>query len=233
MFIPTPEKSVDWDDEVKRFAQAWLIKALETCHTKHEGEKFLDDCLIVLNKLRTDVVPDMFYETCPYDRIIKFPVGFLQMYMGVTPPKGWWLCAGQEFDPVKYPKLSALLIEAGLDGTHVPDMRECVPVGAGQNTTHPIAAHDEYALGQFKDDQLQQHTHNIHDPGHMHPFTLGTSGRDDNSGWFTTGDHYENDAHLQTQPAVTGVTVTAVTNARSGGVTHGKQYGINYIIKHD
>lgn len=210
MLIPIPEKSVDWDDEVKRFAQAWLIKALETCHTRHEGEKFLDDCLVVLNKLRTDVVPDMLYETCPYDRIIKFPVGFLQMYMGVTPPKGWWLCDGQEFDPVKYPKLSAWLVEAGLDGTHVPDMRECVPVGAGQNTTHPIAAHDEYALGQFKDDQLQDHQHTGPE--------IDISG-DAEAAWGIKNN--------------TGGTTGNVINARVGNTTHGKQFGINYIIKHD
>ena len=228
MIIPIPEKSVDWDDEVKRFAQAWLIKALETCHTKHEGEKFLDDCLIVLNKLRTDVVPDMLYETCPYDRIIKFPVGFLQMYMGVTPPKGWFLCDGQEFDPVKYPKLSALLIEAGLDGTHVPDMRECVPVGAGQNTTHPIAAHDEYTLGQFKDDQLQRMT------GTMKGFQTEYDTRPAQcTGVFTAPEYIGATDSTRGHDACAELQFDSARVARSGAVTRTKQFGINYIIKHD
>ena len=34
-------------------------------------------------------------------------------------------------------------------------------VGAEQNTTDTIANHDVYGEGEFKDDQLQSHTHTI------------------------------------------------------------------------
>ena len=82
------------------------------------------------------------------------PVGSLLHTYKKSNPSGYLFCDGSTFDQTKYPLLYAYL------GTNVlPDYREVVEVGAEQNTTDTIATHDVYTEGQFKDDQLQDHTH--------------------------------------------------------------------------
>lgn len=64
-----------------------------------------------------------------------------------------------------YPKLYTKLGNSNV----LPDFRECSIVGIGQSTndynasTNPtgIQAHDVFTLGEFKDDQLQGHKHNL------------------------------------------------------------------------
>ena len=229
--IPYPEPIVDKDDLIKKFAQAWLLKACEMCHNKREAELFLADCLTVLNNLRANIVPDLFYGGCIYDKIVHFPVGFVQMYIGITPPSGWLLCDGSALDVQKYPKLSALLVEAGLSGDKVPDFRECALVGAGENGTDVIANHDVYSVGEFKDDQFAAHTHPVNDPGHSHHipvnFTNEEGGGNNN---VASGSDYEYTGELIAETTGTNISVGSSGN---GATTHGKRKGINYIIKCD
>ena len=84
------------------------------------------------------------------------PVGtFITQYKKV-PISGYLYCDGSTFDENAYPALYMYL------GTNVlPDYRECVMVGAEQNTTDTIATHDVYGEGEFKDDQFQEHKHLI------------------------------------------------------------------------
>ena len=84
------------------------------------------------------------------------PVGtFITQYKKV-PISGYLYCDGSTFDENAYPALYMYL------GTNVlPDYRECVMVGAEQNTTDTIATHDVYGEGEFKDDQLKKHKHSI------------------------------------------------------------------------
>lgn len=102
------------------------------------------------------------------------------------------------------------------DGTNgTPDMRECVPVGIGTNTTDTIATHDAYTLNEFKDDQVQKHTHT------------------------TTLAAY--DGHSAGRNAVysTGTTVNVsltsnsgdTSSARLGNNTRTKQKGLVFIMK--
>ena len=84
------------------------------------------------------------------------PVGTLISQYKKVPMSGYLYCDGSTFDENAYPALYMYL------GTNVlPDYRECVMVGAEQNTTDTIATHDVYGEGEFKDDQLQSHTHSI------------------------------------------------------------------------
>ncbi len=84
------------------------------------------------------------------------PVGTLISQYKKVPMSGYLYCDGSTFDQNAYPALYMYL------GTNVlPDYRECVMVGAEQNTTDTIAAHDVYSEGEFKDDQLQSHTHSL------------------------------------------------------------------------
>lgn len=82
------------------------------------------------------------------------PVGTLISQYKKIPMSGYLYCDGSTFDQNAYPALYMYL------GTNVlPDYRECVMVGAEQNTTDTIATHDVYGEGQFKDDQIQNHQH--------------------------------------------------------------------------
>ena len=83
-------------------------------------------------------------------------VGTLIQQYKKVPMSGYLYCDGSTFDQNDYPALYMYL------GTNVlPDYRECVMVGAEQNTTDTIATHDVYGEGEFKDDQLQSHAHTI------------------------------------------------------------------------
>ena len=135
------------------------------------------------------------------------PVGTLIQQYKKKPMSGYLYCDGSTFDQNAYPALYMYL------GTNVlPDYRECVMVGAEQNTTDTIATHDVYGEGEFKDDQLQDHNHELlnHNPGgDASKYTVNSSdnGFPDNA--FTS----------------------APTGARTGETTHGKQKAVYVYIK--
>lgn len=155
-----------------------------------------------------------FYAECPIASILP--------YGGSEPPDGWLLCQGQEVAKIKYPDLYNVIGDSfgvASDNTKfvLPDMRESVPVGVGQNSTQTIETHDTYTVGQFKDDQYQSHVHNTYLKGHM----TATSG----DGWCTAYDQEVTGTRTTVPSTDTGYT------SRSGSTTHGKQLGVNYIIK--
>ena len=135
------------------------------------------------------------------------PVGTLIQQYKKKPMSGYLYCDGSTFDQNAYPALYMYL------GTNVlPDYRECVMVGAEQNTTDTIETHDVYGEGEFKDDQLQDHNHELlnHNPnGDASKYTVNSSdnGFPDN--------------------AFTG----ASAGARTGDTTHGKQKAVYVYIK--
>lgn len=156
---------------------------------------------------------------------VDAPVGSIQAYGGTTAPSGWLLCQGQAVSRTTYAELFKAIGTAfgagdGSTTFNVPDLREAVPVGAGENDIQTIEKHDVYTLGEFKDDQLQSHTH---------IYTRSYTGSN-NMLW-----------HLDTTSTVaagtgsdnptngTGAIKEAV--GRTGTTTHGKQLGVNYIIK--
>ena len=147
----------------------------------------------------------------------KIPVGVVEAYMGTTAPTGWLLCDGSTFDTTMYPKLYELL---GTDT--VPDLRECVMVGAGQSTRAILDetghSHDVYTLGEFKDDQIQNITGRMQGGGSI----SGAQGAFYDGGTAEAYDagKYYNHYYL----------LDASLVARTGTTTHGKQVGVNYII---
>lgn len=133
------------------------------------------------------------------------PVGAIIPYGGVTVPDGFLLCQGQAVSRTIYAELFAVIGTAfGTgDGTttfNVPDLRETVPVGVGENDVQTIVNHDVYTLGEFKDDNLGRHDH---------PLVV------------TTRATYN----------TAGVPVGVGNNNTPTNATHGKQLGVNYIIK--
>ena len=141
-------------------------------------------------------------------------VGTMQIFAGSTVPDGYLLCDGQAVSRETY---AALFAEIGTtwgegDGSttfNVPDMREVAPIGVGEST-RTEGTHDTYTLGEFKDDQLQSHTHSIRY-------------------WATTGGSNINGAAGGGLSSKSG---TGNNDGRSGTVTRGKRIGVNYIIKY-
>ena len=132
-------------------------------------------------------------------------------------PPHWLLCDGSEYDCSAYPNLFNVIgYMYGGSGSKfkVPDYRECALVGAGENGTDTMEAHDVYDVGEFKDDQLQDHTHWFKQEGGEAPRTSIPS-----PGIFGANNTSHNSRAIQ-----------GVENARAGLVTRGKRKGINYII---
>jgi len=156
------------------------------------------------------------------------PIGSIQAYGGTTAPSGWLLCQGQLLKVEDYPELYAVIgtnfdrnntIQAGK--FRVPDARECVLVGYSQNNTYSaIANHDTYQLGQFKDDQFQQWTATFDNINNVSNCTGIASFQQNNS-----------EEPKESQNSGGKITLNPSKTARTGTTTHGKQLGVNYIIK--
>ena len=139
-------------------------------------------------------------------------------------PHGYLACDGREVSRTTY---SALFAKIGtkygngdeINTFNLPDFRECVLIGAGKSTRADIASHDIYTLGQFKDDQFQGHEHNYL----YRQF-------EDRKANPSSGTYI---ARNETTGKTTAI-VTDNTNGtpRVGSTTHGKQIGVNYIIKY-
>lgn len=139
------------------------------------------------------------------------PVGTLISQYKKVPMSGYLYCDGSTFDENAYPALYMYL------GTNVlPDYRECVMVGAEQNTTDTIATHDVYGEGEFKDDQLKSHTHNLTTSGGKTNKGSNAVGSDMTSLAFGNGSLY---AYI------------SLENNAGGDTTHGKQKAVYVYIK--
>ena len=176
---------------------------------------------------------------------LLIPAGTVRLYAGKNIPSGWMICDGSLLSKAEYPKLYAAIEDVwkmtwDTDSTkfRIPDMRECVAVGAGfkyleknQNYvfqtperdpatgTGGTQQHDEYSLGTFKDDQFQGHEHSYKN------FEM------------RYGDDKETSAANEVE-VVGALSTTAIVNksgygnVRYGTTTHSKQVGLYYIIKY-
>lgn len=157
------------------------------------------------------------------ERGSSVPLGTILAIHSNQVPDGYLPCNGVQFDSAQFAALYALL---GDD--HTPDLREVTLRGIGHNGTYVFDStetdpstgqagtqnHDEYTLGEFKDDQLQDHYHSVvgkllQTGGSNPQYTSGSAGGSDSA----TGRIYETSA------------------LRKGDVTRGKSVGVNYIIK--
>lgn len=160
------------------------------------------------------------------------PVGTVVDYWGTTDPDDWFVCDGRDTTgtddelETNYPTLYAMLGNSNV----LPDLRECVTVGAGKNETsifdstetNPATgtagtqAHDVYIIGEFKDDQFQGHQHEQYQATSDSKANWNNSYRI--SGWTWRDTQKIKD-------------MADMTAARWGTTTHGKQVGCNKIIK--
>mgnify|MGYP002621645839 CR=1 FL=1 len=109
---------------------------------------------------------------------------------------------------------------------NVPDLREATPVGVGENDTPTIAEHDVYTLGQFKDDQIQNIT------GNTKSSTFNGDGATGGVGAIRlTQNTFNRQLSAGSSTGWFDISFDASRVARTGTTTHGKQLGVNYIIK--
>lgn len=166
---------------------------------------------LIFNRIQTTVPTGIVYPFAGEFGTVNDP------YANV--PAGYLACDGQAISRTTYSNLFAIIGTKYGNGDeittfNVPDFRECVMVGAG-TSTRPLLnttghAHDVYALGEFKDDQLQNHQHSMSAVkfGGANYYDTGSSKI---SGEYSTGN---------------------VSTGRYGNTTHGKQLGVNFIIKY-
>ena len=158
------------------------------------------------------------------------PLGTVLSFAGQTAPYSYLLCDGASYKVADYPHLYAVIGNTyGGDSTNfnVPDFRETVLVGVGENTTDTIADHDVYGLGEFKDDQLQGHWHNLGNSNGTVTVALGASAK----GGSVTGASVGAENRYTVDTALDAITDGTNGEPRKGTTTHGKQKGVTYIIK--
>lgn len=162
--------------------------------------------------------------------ISPIPVGTVIPFAGNTEPEGFLFTEGQEVLRNAYPSLFTVIGTTYGEGDgettfNLPDYREMVLVGAGQNAKLNIKAHDVYEPGQFKDDQLQGHSHNLEWSEGVPNYSKG--------GLYSGGGSYNSNVSHATKLTIKGVaTDNENGDPRVGTTTHGKQIGIRYIIKY-
>ena len=166
------------------------------------------------------------------------PVGVIYPFGGSNEkvPIGYLPCDGRAVSRTQYSALFNVIGTSFGNGDNVstfnvPDMRECVPVGIGTRESG-VAVHDTYTLGQFKDDQFKSHNHDAKITGgeHSHKVRTGVDGpylpavSPGGKAYFATNkfESSSSDKHSH----------DISINNRGGETTHGKQVGVNYIIKY-
>lgn len=183
-----------------------LIDAKPTCRDV-DGNLVKSQKIVALARAQydalTDKDPDTYYMIDDDSGKDYSMLGAVQGFLITPTDKHWLLADGSPVDANLHPRLAAVM-------PTLPDLRECVLVGAGQNTHNSIATHDVYSVGQFRDDQLQEHKHLL--PSDI----LSAAGKFESNGaracW--DGKSYTNGA----------------VGARIGTTTHGKQIGVMYYV---
>lgn len=166
------------------------------------------------------------------------PVGVIYPFGGSNEkvPDGYLPCDGRAVSRTQYSALFNVIGTAFGNGDNVstfnvPDMRECVPVGIGTRSSG-VAAHDTYDLGQFKDDQFKSHSHGAEITGGEHGHWVRTVIEGPYFPTVAPGGHAYFPTNNYEPSSVEGHTHGITINNNGGKTTHGKQVGVNYIIKY-
>lgn len=163
------------------------------------------------------------------------PVGHIMSVMGVNAPTHYLACDGKTYNILSYQKLANYFLTEfgkinyfGGDGVTtfaVPDMREVVQVGTGQNATQPIISHDVYTAGQFKDDQMQKITGTYNGILKTDGSATGAIVKANTGGYaWSSGGSGSSGGGFTLDSSL-------VTRNDATNTTHGKQMGVLYCIK--
>lgn len=172
------------------------------------------------------------------------PTGSITAFTGEADevPQGWLLCNGDAIPSgAYYDKLRELV------GNNTPDLRAMFLRGTGENTVTRDS--DGYsktytgtALGQFVQDQMQQHRHNFNitsttNGNHRHAIRRDSWGNEDGYAMVGTGGsdeslYYGDDNSLMQTAGNHTHTVNGNTNYQGyGNESRPVNYGVNWIIK--
>lgn len=182
-------------------------------------------------------------------------VGSIIPFGGSAIPSGYLLCNGQAVSRIEYSELFAVIGTAfgkGNESTtfNVPDLREAVPKGTGLNNKGAYHYdNDGIALGEFVDDRIKSHAHNVYvrDTGHYHgtdsgsslpsPNNLGITKNAGGVGWGanpvagTASNTQSVSANIQVSSKINFGSIDNATTANGYATNEVKAVGVNYIIK--
>jgi len=196
-----------------------------------------------------------------------FPIGAMTEYGGVAAPANWLLCDGSAVSRETYAALFAVIgtrYGAGDGSTtfNVPDFRETTPKGIGLtgNSSSHISS-TGLTLGQFQDDRIQSHTHDMahtHNISHRHTGTTdsmkgklkallgnydaqlkpsiadyGFDNPDLDGVWNSTHKHtFTTTIQEGITSGAASTETTGTPTGRIGDTTEVKSLGVNYIIRY-
>ena len=185
-----------------------IIDAKPTCRDT-DGNLVKGQKIVELTKGQydalTDKDPDTYYMINDDSGKDYSMLGAVQGFLITPTDKHWLLADGSPVDANLHPRLAAVM-------PTLPDLRESVLVGAGRNTHNSIATHDVYNVGEFSDDQFQDHTHSVtvsDRVGAIWSIAPGNSG------------YYSKNTESKTSSGASG---------RSRTTTHGKQTGVLFYV---
>lgn len=185
-----------------------LIDAKPTCRDT-DGNLVKDQKIVELTKAQYDALadkdPDTYYMIGDDLGKDYSMLGAVQGFLITPADRHWILADGSPVDANLHPRLAAVM-------PTLPDLRECVLVGAGQNTHNSITTHDVYNVGQFRDDQFQDHTHSVTVSDRISaiwPIAPGNAA------------YYSRNTESKTSSGASG---------RARSTTHGKQTGVLYYV---
>ena len=185
-----------------------IIDAKPTC-CDTDGNLVKGQKIIALTKAQydalTDKDPNTYYMVDDDLGKDYSMLGAVQGFLITPLDKHWLLADGSTVDANLHPRLAAVMPE-------LPDLRECVLVGAGQNTHNSIAVHDVYRVGEFSDDQFQDHTH-----------TVTVSDRVGAKWQITPSNNAYYSEHTESK-------TSSGASGRAKSTTHGKQTGVLYYV---
>ena len=183
------------------------------------------------------------------------PIGTISPFGGSAIPSGYLLCNGQAVSRITYAELFAVIGTAygkGNESTtfNVPDLREAVPKGTGLNAKGAYHYdNDGIALGEFVDDRIKLHAHNVYvrDTGHYHgtdsgsslpsPNNLGITKNSGGVGWGanpvagTASNTQSVSANIQVSSTANFGSIDNATTTKGYATNEVKAVGVNYIIK--
>lgn len=185
-----------------------IIDAMPTCRdtkgTLVKGQKIVE-----LTKAQYDNLvvkdPNTYYMITDDLGKDYSMLGAVQGFLITPLDKHWLLADGSTVDATLHPRLAAVM-------PTLPDLRESVLVGAGQNTHNSIATHDVYNVGQFRDDQFQDHTHSVTVPDSVGGVWQAVPG------------------NLLNYSKTTESRTSSGASGRAKTTTHGKQTGVLFYV---
>ena len=185
-----------------------IIDAKPTCRDT-DGNLVKGQKIVELTKGQYDALsvkdPDTYYMINDDSGKDYSMLGAVQGFLITPTDKHWLLADGSPVDANLHPRLAAVM-------PTLPDLRESVLVGAGRNTHNSIATHDVYSVGEFSDDQFQDHTH-----------TVTVSDRVGAKWQITPSNNAYYSEHTESK-------TSSGASGRAKSTTHGKQTGVLYYV---